>query len=62
MQGRELEVRRLQVVEAFPNEWVGGQLHIEPPDGATAGPKTYVITVPVVDELHEITVSQGGAA
>lgn len=43
----------------LPNEWVGGQLHIEPPQGGTEGPKTYVITVPVGDEIHEITVSQG---
>lgn len=44
----------------LPGEWVGGQLHIEPPQSeATGTPKTYVITVPVGDEIHEITVSQG---
>ncbi len=46
----------------LPGEWVGGQLHIEPPEGGTAGPKVYVITVPVGDEVHEITVSQGRGA
>lgn len=42
----------------MPAEWVGGQLHIEPPASDVAGPKTYVITVPVGEEVHEITVTQ----
>lgn len=47
----------------MPGEWVGGQLHIEPPQAdAAGGPKAYVITVPVGGEVHEITVSQGTAA
>jgi hypothetical protein len=43
----------------MPAEWVGGQLHIEPPAGAANAAKAYVITVPVGDDIHEITVNQG---
>lgn len=46
----------------LPGEWVGGQLHIEAPQSEGSGPKAYVISVPVGDELHEIAVTQGGAA
>jgi hypothetical protein len=47
----------------MPGEWVGGQLHIEPPEGGADGAtKTYVITVPVGDEIHEIVVAQGQSA
>jgi hypothetical protein len=47
----------------MPGEWVGGQLHIEPPEAEAAGAtKTYVITVPVGGEIHEIVVAQGNAA
>lgn len=43
----------------MPTEWIGGQLHIEPPAGAGNVAKAYVITVPVGDDIHEITVTQG---
>ena len=47
----------------LPGEWVGGQLHIEPPQNEAAGAtKTYVVTVLVGDEIHEITVAQGNTA
>ncbi|WP_232628301.1 hypothetical protein [Methylobacterium sp. Leaf118] len=45
----------------MPAEWVGGQLHIEPPAGGVGAAKAYVITVPVGNDIHEITVTQGKA-
>ena len=57
-----LEQKVIKDHTLLPGEWVGGQLHIEPPQADAAGaPKAYVITVPVADEIHEITVSQGAA-
>lgn len=46
----------------LPTEWVGGQLHMEAPTGTANEIKTYVITIPVGDEVHEITVSQAHGA
>ena len=46
----------------LPQEWIGGQLHIEAPSGSGTGPKQYVITVPVGEDLHEIAVTQGSAS
>jgi hypothetical protein len=43
----------------MPAEWVGGQLHMEPPAGDSAQVKAYVITVPVGSDVHEIVVRQG---
>lgn len=57
-----LERNVLKDNTVMPTEWVGGQLHLEPPQSEGQGPKTYVISVPVGDDIHEITVSQGGAA
>ena len=56
-----LEQNVLKDNTLMPSEWVGGQLHLEPPQSENAGPKSYVITVPVGDELHEIAVTQGSA-
>lgn len=57
-----LEKNVLKDNTVMPSEWVGGQLHLEPPQSEGQGIKTYVISVPVGDDIHEITVSQGGAA
>src|SRR6185312_12607994 len=40
----------------FPGEWYGGQLHFASPIGS--GPKSYVITVQVGGDVHEIDVVQ----
>ncbi|HEY7382422.1 MAG TPA: hypothetical protein VH743_02040 [Beijerinckiaceae bacterium] len=43
----------------LPGEWYGGQLHFEAPQQASSGEaKTYVISIPVGSEIHNIEVVQ----
>ena len=41
----------------MPNEWYGGQLHLQPPESDSAG-KTYTIAIKVGSDLHEIDIQQ----
>ena len=42
----------------LPGEWYGGQLHFEAPQASGNEPKTYVISIPVGSEVHDIEVIQ----
>ncbi len=44
----------------MPGQWVGGQLHISPPNGDPGQMKEYRITVRVGPDTHTLTVRQGG--
>jgi hypothetical protein len=43
----------------LPGEWYGGQLHFEAPQGSSGDSKSYVISIPIGSEVHEIEVVQG---
>lgn len=44
----------------LPGEWYGGQLHISPPssDGGSGGPKTYIVSLMVGADRHDVEVVQ----
>jgi hypothetical protein len=44
----------------FPREWYGGQLQFDPPTGSSS--KTYIITLPVGSDVHQIEVPQDAIA
>ncbi len=42
----------------LPGEWYGGQLHFEAPQASSGKSKSYVISIPVGSDVHEIEVVQ----
>lgn len=45
----------------FPGEWYGGQLHIAPPASDGAGPKTYVVSMMIGGDRHDVEIVQSAA-
>ena len=43
----------------LPGEWYGGQLHFEAPQGGSGETKSYVISIQIGSEVHDIEVVQG---
>ena len=60
---RNLDVLERSVIKdntLLPGEWYGGQLQFDPPAGSSG--KSYVITLPVGGEVHQIEVAQEAIA
>lgn len=55
----ELEASVIKDNTLFPNEWYGGQLHLQSPSYDGAGSrKNYSIAIRVGPDLHEIEILQ----
>jgi hypothetical protein len=43
----------------MPNEWYGGQLHLQPPESdSSASRKSYTVSIKVGPDVHEIEIAQ----